>query len=408
MTLIDLANFICGKVNQTEAEDVLACKGFLERRFDLLWAAGLWKDSLVTYLQTLNPTGYTLGSNWLPTKGILLLPPIIERVVAVRSDTRHLNVQRPEFYYRVDYDAFSKQGVPTDFVLQPPCVWEWDQTVRLFAWRGDLADVAVTVKADLLDTDLVGVTRDMVTLANQYENLLGSSDRCDAVLKPETSGVVNLRAASTLWTLTNTSGVTADFYTGTPANWFIRRATLANGASADVLPQSSIIAVVPSGSPAVPGDVLGQAAAPYGAATSGTVQFTGEDEFFIFTDSGASTAIAAAATNALVRQRIRLIQIPTASLTLRVLAKRSKPSFTDDLDSPGLTGVENCLLALAQGDMLQRERHYGKADQLYKEGGLLLNQLKDQEMVQMAHEQRIIPESGYGWEEEHSLYGFSF
>ena len=120
-----------------------------------------------------------------------------------------------------------------------------------------------------------------------------------------------------------------------------------------------------------------------------------------------------AAAGAPVRQRIKLTQIPTSgaglqSFTVRVLGKRTAPNFTNDLDQPGLTGVENCLLAFVQADMLQRERHYAKAQSLYQEGQLLLGQLKGQEAIQQAHEQRIIPEGGYGDENWNRLYGYSF
>ena len=105
--------------------------------------------------------------------------------------------------------------------------------------------------------------------------------------------------------------------------------------------------------------------------------------------------MAAAATNAARRQRLRLIEIPTAEVVLRVLGKRSVPTFSSDNDAPGLSGLTNCLIAFAQGDMLQRERQYAKAQALFGEGTLLLDQLKRQETVQMAHTQQIVPATGY-------------
>lgn len=98
-----------------------------------------------------------------------------------------------------------------------------------------------------------------------------------------------------------------------------------------------------------------------------------------------------------MRQRIRLVDIPSDSLTVRILGKRACPTFTNDLDVPALTGVDNCLLAFAHADMLERERQYGKAKlKVDNEALPLLEQLKANEAVQQAHNLRIIPENGYG------------
>jgi hypothetical protein len=321
MNLDDLANFVCGKVNQTETEDVAACKGFLKRRFLLLWAHALWKDSLVSYTQTISPASadYTPVSTWLPTKGVLLVPALIERVIAVRNDKRKLNVQRPEYYYRIDYDAFSKTGDPTDFVLQAPCVWEFDTQYSLTLRRDVASDADAVVTVDTLDSDGVSVTRTAQTMVSVDIADFAQTDRVDSVIKNATTEAIQLRA--------------------------------------------------------------------------GDLQIV---------------RLQATDTQAAKRQRIRFVVIPDKALTLRVAGKRSAPTFSDDRDEPALTGCENTLLALAQGDMLQRERHYAKAKACYDEAAILLEQLKTEEMVQMAHEQRIIPESGFGVDEWDSIYGFSF
>lgn len=321
MTLLDMANFVCSKVNQTEAEDVLACKGFLQRRFEMLWSDQLWKDSLFEYTQTLSSSGYLVTSTWLPVKKILLLPTAITRVVAVRTNTRKLDVERSETFYRSDFDSFAGQGATAQYRLLPPVVWEMDvvQAVRFYA--GD--DTGTAMVLTYLASDGVTITRwnDVLQGYNTF-----NFSRVDRWSKAASAGAIT------------------------------------------------------------------------------TINFS--DDGFGFGSSVIS--LGAAETNALTRQRIHLLGTVPEGAVIRVLGKTKAPLFTADGDEPGLTGVENCLLAFVQGDMLQRERQYGKAQALQQEGALLLEQLKGQEVVQQSHNQRIVPEGGYGCPELDSFGGFSF
>jgi hypothetical protein len=402
MTLDEMANFICGKVNQTEAEDVLACKGFLKRRHEMIWAEGLWKDSLVEYRQTLSPTGYTLQSTWLPTKGVLLLPSIIQRVLGVRNDTRKLNVQRPEYFYRIDYDAFAKTGDATDYILLPPCAWELDTSEHWFLHRLDAADADLKVYADTLEADGVSVDRVLTTLAKEF-NVLGQgsrfasfTDRIDRVAKITSSGSVLLKPSyktgSTV-DITNDSASVLQIgiapsddigaITGTT--------TIQPGATRSVIGIDYYLFVWDNVSA-----YITPATGFNGAGTSFQGIVTWDGAAFTFDSDEPSITLQAEDTLASLRQRIRLIEIPTAETVVRVLGKRFAPTFTDDMDEPGISGSENCLIGFAQGDMLQRERQYGKAKEQFEEGMLLLDQLKRVETVQQAHNARIIPEGGFG------------
>ena len=113
-------------------------------------------------------------------------------------------------------------------------------------------------------------------------------------------------------------------------------------------------------------------------------------------DASDLIALAATDTAAPLRQRIRLLETPEDATTVRVLGKRKCPAFTGDNDQPPVRGMENLLIAMAQGDMLERERQYGKANLKFQEGVALLNQFKAEETIQQAHNQRIIPDSGFG------------
>jgi hypothetical protein len=309
MTLKEMAEFICGKVNQTEPEDIAACQGFLRRRHEMLWQDQLWKDSLAEYTQTLEQTGYVPSSNWLPGKGVLLLPIGFERILAVRTDARSLRVQRPEILYRIDYDTFNKRGDLQDFVQLSACVWELEESTTLYASRSS-TDAGAALTVDRLGSDGVTVSRITRTLTDTTM-LLTTTDRLDAITKAVTSGS---------------------------------------------------IAVLANNTPPLIG-VLG---------------------------------LGAAVTNAPKRQRIRFVERPDSSVTVRVLGKRTVPEFSAANDEPSISGITNTLLAFAQGDMLQRERQYGKAQALYQEAMALFDQVKRLETVQQAHQTRIIPEGGYG------------
>jgi hypothetical protein len=309
MNLSDLATYICTKVNQSEAEDVAACKTFLTRRMQMIWNVALWKDALVAFEQTLSPTGYTPTSTWLPTKGVLLCPPIIERVVAARLQSNRLSVQRQEYYFCIDYDSFAKQGKATEFVLLPKCVWQTDSAIPMVLTAAEApADSSAANTIEVLSSDGISVTRLVVYSTADLVNI-ATTDTVMSWTKPTTTDVFNILEG-------------------------------------------------PDG-------------------------------------DGNIAQLSATDLSAPRRERIRLLQIPTEEQTIRVLGKRTMPTFSNDLDEPALNGVENCLLAFAQADMLQRERQYGKAQAMQTEALGLLDQLKDLEVVQQAHHVTITPGDGF-------------
>jgi hypothetical protein len=417
MNLDDMARFVCGKVNQSEDEDILACKGFIRQRHTLLWTEALWKDALTEYRLTVSPDDYLPTSNWLPTKGVLLVPPAIDKVIAVRTDSRALNVQRQEFYYRIDFDAFAKTGCPADFVLLPACVWETDSAAEWYAKRNDAGDVALTVKADVLDTDGAGSSRVSVTMDEETRSL-GSSERIDALLKRASTGTISLQASlgepliaegetysglvaglgGSSWTKEITGFVIGATYAFTLGNAVSLTAGTFGGPAENYTESTTFVAGFETYTLTGP-EYNGPLPVPLEVITARIRQPLYDVVTF-----------AAAATAAAKRQRVRLIEIPSVELTLRVLGKLAAPAFLDDLDTPGISGSENYLLAFAQADMLERERQYGKADGKMKEAAVLLEQLKRVEVAQQSHNQRIIPQGGYGddeWNQGRGR-GFSF
>ena len=388
MTLTQLADYVCLKVNQQEPEDKTACKGFLQRRLEMIWNDQLWKDSIVEYAVAIDPEStYTPASVYLPTKGVLLLPTEISRVLAVRTTERALRVARHEVYYRQDPDTFNATGVPLDFVLLSACVWEFDSNAHISLFRSDEADNG-SVSLDLLDTNNgTDIARTSVTLTAS-ETLVGEVERIDAIIKSTTSGTVSVRQRAGV-TIRNDTDAVAYFNTGS----FWSKITVAAGETgafatpperlfATEFVMAGILAILP----------------PTGDDTTieGSVVWDGSAFTYTKRCEDSIVTMAATDTTAALRQRIRLLETPEDATTVRVLGKRKCPRFSDDNDQPPVRGMENLLIAMAQGDMLERERQYGKANLKFQEGVALLNQFKAEETIQQAHNQRIIPDSGFG------------
>lgn len=81
-------------------------------------------------------------------------------------------------------------------------------------------------------------------------------------------------------------------------------------------------------------------------------------------------------------KRIRLFPIPNAIFALKIVAKRTPNSLTSASDTPILRNIDNVLIAYAMGDMLERQRQYGKAGEKFKEAASLLQSAQQLEEAQ--------------------------
>jgi hypothetical protein len=102
--------------------------------------------------------------------------------------------------------------------------------------------------------------------------------------------------------------------------------------------------------------------------------------------------------------RVRLFQVPewtvestdSGSIPVQqkflVLGKAPVSGFATDEDGPMLRGSDNCLIAFATADMLERGRQYGKAQAKLQEAGALLQQMLVVDQAQSAGIMRLIPE----------------
>lgn len=135
----------------------------------------------------------------------------------------------------------------------------------------------------------------------------------------------------------------------------------------------------------------GSSASFYPQIILSATRLTGQASAY-FSLGGTEIAIAGAnRTDWKTYPTLRLMPRPTADVSLRALVKRKCIELTEDGDSPEINGVENCLMAFAQADMLQRARAYAKADAVVGEASALLKQLKTVAVAQEANLNRIVP-----------------
>jgi len=115
MNLETLVERACLEAGYNDADDVTAAEKFARHWDEHIWNSALWKAALVACDVAVTP-----ASNDDHAEGIVYLPEVIDRVVAVRSTSNQIVVRGQEHYYRMDWDAFGAAGTPLEFVILPP------------------------------------------------------------------------------------------------------------------------------------------------------------------------------------------------------------------------------------------------------------------------------------------------
>ena len=92
-------------------------------------------------------------------------------------------------------------------------------------------------------------------------------------------------------------------------------------------------------------------------------------------------------------RKLRLFPAPSSALPspLLIAGKRPFPGLADGTSTPVLRNIDNALLAFATGDMLERQRQYGKAQAKYHEAAAHLAAMVDLEVRQGGQIIQLIP-----------------
>jgi hypothetical protein len=389
MTLAQLTDYVCQKAGLTEDEDRSACQGFISKRYELIYNSYLWKDSLAGVDITVDPV-----NNADNAEGIMLLPEVIDRVVAIRTPDangsfgRSVRVRGLEDFYRVDYDKFSKTGTPYEFALLSP-VW--------FVWRGY---GALQITGNASDTKQMKVTwRDRD--GKRYVQLLSNGVYLPGAL---TNAVPAGAQYDGDGTFNPNLTVGRSYYYYDPSNLGNGVTFLTNGDTQvpnnSVFVAGSSVTLVGAGPDvnvtaylvATDGNKLRvEIESVFKQATTGVVSFAP-----VITPDGSSGTLQASDTRSPAYQRVRLFNIPTGAITLSVLGKKKFVPLDFDEEEPEIKNLDNCLIAFAMADMLKRARQFAKAQTETQEATVLLAELAKLETVQAAHNSRIIPDGGYG------------
>ncbi len=192
MTLEELTDYVCTKSGLIEPDDREACELFLSKRYELIYNSYLWKDSLVGVDVTFDPDD---DDN---AEGIVLLPEVIGRVVAVRtadgdgSYGNSVKIHSLEEFYRIDYDEFSQTGTATKFVIMSP-LW--------FVWRAAGSETGlhiVTPSSADAEVEAKITYRNQAGVRTVFNDAMGDFSatgtrlEIESFFKPETLGATQL------------------------------------------------------------------------------------------------------------------------------------------------------------------------------------------------------------------------
>lgn len=117
----------------------------------------------------------------------------------------------------------------------------------------------------------------------------------------------------------------------------------------------------------------------------------------LFNDAGAVANFLVLPKDSSGNAKIKLLRKPDVGKSLLILGKL-KIVELGDADSPKINGIDNVLVAMVEGDMLEHTRQYQKAQVKFTEAMNHLNIAKDLENHQSASQTRIIPEIAGHWD----------
>ena len=393
MNLETLVERACLESGYNDTDDVTAAEKFARHWDEHIWNAALWKDALVACDVAVDPT-----TNDDHAEGVVFLPEVIDRVVAVRCAANQIVVTGQEHYYRMDYDSFTAEGAPIEFNILPPAwfTWRWSDAVNYLTVTGAAGDASAAIKIVWVDgTGKRTVTETTVGAAAQLEP--ADEDRVTvlAVYKATTTEAVTIgEAVLTIDPYEGSYGDEPNNY----ANFFALEAGREYTLTPSI-PENGYNAIINGAAVAM--------------QTNVPITFTAETssiQVYGFPNQSVQAAlvsvpneytIAGADTRSPRYQRLRLFPIPSAAITLKVLGKAKYEPLEFDQQEPALRNCANALLAFMRGSLKRRGGEIGAAQLEFEEGNALLRQVMQIEALQAANNQRFMPAEGYG--PEHGL-----
>ena len=108
MTKSNIANYVGEKVHSTDDDSQAVFKTFVDRRYEMIWNAELWRESLGTVSQTV-----ASGT------GIISLSTAMDFPVSAYWDEREITPVDYQRVFQINPALLAETGTPTDFIVLP-------------------------------------------------------------------------------------------------------------------------------------------------------------------------------------------------------------------------------------------------------------------------------------------------
>lgn len=195
MNVSQLVDFICAKVRKQDSDSKAACRQFIQQRDMMLYDNHLWRHSVHEGTVAIDPVNNTLHA-----AGVVLLPKIVGRVLAVRTSNLQVRPENLESFFQQSPDAFAMSGTPVEHAILSPVVYQSPTAVDV-----DLAGTSETAGGIVRYVDSNGdqlthtIAADAETISNVLqidgvERVVGSNQ---LVLSVGGSPILTLAAATT-------------------------------------------------------------------------------------------------------------------------------------------------------------------------------------------------------------------
>lgn len=160
MTLAEMADFITTKLGKTDTASISLCKGYIRKRYEMIYNAEQWRD-------TLGIVSFNATSN------LLIVPYPIEYIVAARWNDRQIMPVDEGTLFQIDPNVFERVGTPTRYSdLTPVGVATLPSSEVVKAVSTSVSDTAVKI---LIRGELAGVEKTETLTLNGTTNVIGTN-----------------------------------------------------------------------------------------------------------------------------------------------------------------------------------------------------------------------------------------
>lgn len=388
MTRDEIVNYVCTKTQNLSADDITACQGFVKARYELIYNAELWKDALAVVPVPFDPT------NADNAEGIVLLPEIINRVVAMRTIFGASRIQGLEHYFRIDFDAFCNRNAnflglfvaASEYSILSP-IW--------FVWRG-MGGLTVSAPADAAPVAPSQIPPQFkISWRDETGKQFVQQVSNGSYLPTTVPAGANVIPAGAIYSTVATGIV---HYIG-GGLLTVGQAYLVTPGINEPFSTFTFVADTVTLAITFNSQISGQAVTATCQSVTAMSRLEIESLFKPVTNGNvallnSANFLAPAVTRSPSYQRLRLFSIPTQPMILNVLGKRPCIPLDYGTEVPLIRNLDNVLIAFATAEMLERARQYGKAQAKNTEAVTLLAQLAKIEVLQAANFTQFIPEDG--------------